>query len=248
LDENAIIILVKNLKNKHILIALTILLFFILGVFQFVRKQDKQIYVVNQNPVRTWDPGTSSFKVYSSYDEMEKELESKKQVELEKYNEVIKGTIIEKVQNIFIPSYEDEKELKQLRQGEIVVRGEKSDDFPDGVFLWSASLDKNVNSFTVGDFNKDGLEDVAHIVGYTGGGSGYFYNLSIFINNKGKLKYLTQIELGDRTFIKSVKYSSGYFVVDIITQGEGDDFKGYCCPNIPKTIIFQLKNNKLVEI
>jgi len=238
----------KNLNNKYILIGLAILLLLILDVFQFVRKQDKYTDVVNQNSVRTWDAETASFKEYSSYDEMEKELESKRQVELEKYNEAIKGTIVEQVQNISIPSYDDEKESKHLQQGEVVVRGEKSEDFPDGVFLWSASLDKNVNSFTVGDFNKDGLEDVAHIVGYTGGGSGYFYNLAIFINNKGKLKYLTQIELGDRTFIKSVKYNSGYFVVDIITQGEGDDFKGYCCPNIPKTVRFQLQNNKLVEI
>lgn len=236
----------KNWNKKYILIAFAILLLFAFGISFY--QQEKKSNTTNQNSVRTWDAETASFKEYASYDEMEKELNNKRQIELEKYNQAIKRTIVEQVQNISIPSYDDENVFAQLQQGEIEVRGEKSNDFPEGVFLWSASLDKNTNSFTVGDFNKDGLEDVAHIVGYTGGGSGYFYNLAIFINEKGKLKYLTQQELGDRTFIKGVKYSSGDFLVDIITQGEGDDFKGYCCPNIPKTVRFQLKNNKLVEI
>ena len=238
----------KDLKKKYILIALVILSLLVLGVFQLsFRGQEKQSNTANKNSVRTWDAETASFKEYPSYDEMEKELEGKRQMELEKYNKAIKGTIVEQVQNISIPSYDDDNVFAQLQQGEIVVRGEKWEDFPEGVFLWSASLDKNVNSFTVGDFNNDGLEDVAHIVGYTGGGSGYFYNLSIFINEKGKLKYLTQKEMGDRVFIKGVKYNSGLFTVDMITQGEGDDFKGYCCANVPATIEYKLENNKLVE-
>jgi len=238
----------RNLNKKHILIAVAVLLLLSFGVFQFLsRNQEKQSDIASQNIVRTWDPETASFKEYPSYDDMEKELEGKRQVELEKYNKVIRGTIVEQVQNISIPSYDDDNVFAQLQQGEIVVRGEKWEDFPEGVFLWSASLDKNVNSFTVDDFNNDGLEDVAHIVGYTGGGSGYFYNLSIFINEKGKLKYLTQKELGDRVFIKGVKYNSGLFTVDMITQGEGDDFKGYCCANVPATIEYKLENNKLVE-
>lgn len=238
----------KNLNKKYILIALTIILVVAFGIFQFLsHNQEKQSDTASESAVHTWNPETASFKEYASYEEMEKELNDKRQIEIEKYSKAIKGTIVEQVQNISIPSYDDENVLKQLQQGEIEVRSEKSGDFPEGVFLWSASLDKNVNSFTVGDFNNDGLEDVAHIVGYTGGGSGYFYNLSIFINEKGKLKYLTQKELGDRVFIKGVKYKSGLFTVDMITQGEGDDFKGYCCANVPATIEYKLENNKLVE-
>jgi len=54
--------------------------------------------------------------------------------------------------------------------------------------------------------------------------------------------------LGDRIFIKSLRYNSGEFVVDVITQGEGDDFMGYCCPNTPATIRLKLKNNELISI
>lgn len=238
----------KNLNKKYTLIALTIILVVIFGIFQFFsHNQEKQSDTASEGTVHSWDPETASFKEYVSYDEMEKELESERKVELDEYNKAIKGTVVEQVQNADIPAYDDENKLAQLQNGSVEVRGPKDNTFPEGVFLWSASLNKDVKSFTVGDFNNDGLNDVAHIVGYTGGGSGYFYNLAIFINEKGKLKYLTQKELGDRVFIKGVKYNSGLFTVDMITQGEGDDFKGYCCANVPATIKYKLENNKLVE-
>lgn len=236
----------KNLNKKHILVILLLLAF---CVFQLSsREQEKQSDLVNQNSVYTWDAETSSFKEYASYDESVKEMERKRQVELEKYNNAIKRTIVEKVQNVNIPSYYDDNEFMQLKQGYVEVRGQKNDDFPNGVLLWYAYLTAEESSFIVGDFNKDGLDDVAHVIGYTGGGSGVLYYLAIFINNQGKLKHLTQKLLGDGIFTKNVKYKSGEFLVDIITQGEGDDFMGYCCPNTPMTIKLKLEDNKLVEI
>lgn len=202
----------------------------------------------NNNSVHVWDAETASFKEYKSYDESERESEEKRNKMVAEYNNAIKDTIVEQVQNIAIPSYLDEKQFAQLDQGEILIKEPASEEFPNGVSLWAASLEKNRNSFIIGDFNKDGLNDVAHIIGYTGFGSGYFYQLTIFINDQGKLKYLTQKELGDRVVIKSVKYDSGEFVVNMITQGEGDNFKGYCCPNVPTTVKFKLKDNQLVEI
>lgn len=238
----------RNLNKKYILIAFAVIILLILGVFQlFSRGQGDKTDKTNQNYVKVWDAETASFREYVSYDEMERELDKEYKERLEIYNGAIKGTIVEQVQNAYIPSYFNEP-LVQLQEGEIEIREPKSDDFPNGIFGFGAYLEKDINSFVIGDFNNDGLDDVAHIIGYTGGGSGYFYNLSIFINNKGKLKYLTKEELGDRVVIKSVKYNVGEFVIDMITQGEGDDFRGYCCPNVSKTIRFQLKDNLLVEI
>ena len=205
----------------------------------------------NSGRYNTWDPETASSIYFESYEAMEKyfqKLEEKREKDVIEYNKVIKGTVVEQVQNIAIPSYDDESQLKQLRQGEILIKEPASKEFPEGVSLWAANLEKDKNSFVVGDFNKDGLDDVAHIIGYTGFGSGYFYYLTIFINDQGKLKYLTQKELGDRVVIKILKYDSGEFVIDMITQGEGENFKGYCCPNVPMTVKFKLKNNQLVEI
>jgi len=205
---------------------------------------------VNSGRYNTWDAETASSVYFESYAAMEdyfRDLDEEREKATAEYNKAIKGTVVEQIQNASIPSYVDENQLTQLQQGEILIKEPASEEFPDGISLWAANLEKNKNSFVVGDFNKDGLNDVAHIIGYTGFGSGYFYQLTIFINDHGKLKYLTQKELGDRVVIKSVKYNSGLFTVDMITQGEGDDFMGYCCPNIPATVKFKLESGQLVE-
>ncbi len=205
----------------------------------------------NDNSVSVWNAETASFIDFESdeaYEEYKRELEEIRNRELTEYSNAIKGTIVEQVQNIAIPSYLDEKQLTNLQQGEILIKAPASEEFPDGVSLWAASLEKNKNSFVIGDFNNDGLNDVAHIIGYTGFGSGYFYQLTIFINDHGKLKYLIQGELGDRIVIKDMQYKSGLFVINMITQGKGDDFMGYCCPNVPATIKFKLENGRLAEI
>jgi len=240
----------KNLKKKYILIILAIFLLLATSVFYMLsNKQERKSDTTISKSVSAWDAETASFKEYASYSEMDEERESKKQVDLEEYNRAIEGTIVEQIQNIEIPSYDSNDHLFQLEDGKIEVRSMSpmKDDLSAHALLWSASLDKNVNSFIVDDFNKDGLEDVAHIIGYTGGGSGYFYYLNIFINEQGKLKYLTQRELEDRIIIKGLKYSAGDFLLDVIAHGEGDDFLGYCCPNVPKTLTFQLQDNKLIE-
>ena len=69
----------------------------------------------------------------------------------------------------------------------------------------------------------------------------------IFVNDHGKLKYLTKKSLGDRIVIKGVRYEYGLFIVDIITQGEGEDFMGMCCPNVSATIKLRLENGRLVR-
>ncbi|NCU28866.1 MAG: hypothetical protein EOM85_04330 [Candidatus Moranbacteria bacterium] len=243
----------RNLKKKYILITFGIFLLFVAGVsYIFYNIQEKKSDTTSSESVSAWDAETASFKKYASYSEMEEERESEKRIDLEEYNRAIKGTVVEQIQNIEIPSYDSDERLFRLEDGKIEVRSMSpmspmKDDLSKYALLWSASLEKNLRSFTVADFNNDGLEDVAHIIGYTGGGSGYFYYLNIFINEQGKLKYLTQRELEDRIIIKGLKYSAGDFLLDVIAHGEGEDFLGYCCPNVPKTLKFQLQDNKLIE-
>lgn len=237
----------KTITKRKAVLFVALMVIVSISCVVFWNKISNVTNTTTKNSVSIWDAETASFKEYASYDEMEKELDNKRKIQLDEYNKSIRQTVVEQVQNISVPSYDDENKLTQLQQGEIDVRGPKTGDFPEGIFLWSASLEKNVRSFVVDDFNNDGLDDVAHVVGYTGGGSGYFYNLAIFVNDKGKLKYLTQENLGDRIFIKSMKYNSGLFTVDMITQGKGDDFKGYCCANVPATLKYKLENNRLIE-
>jgi len=201
------------------------------------------------NSTYTWDAETASFVKYESYEEMEQVFEEREAKDIAEYSKATKGTVVEQVQDAFIPSYDNNKDqLAQLQNGEILIKEPASEEFPEGVSLWAAKLEKNKNSFIIGDFSNDGLNDVAHIITYTGFGSGYFYHLMIFVNDHGKLKYLTDEYLGDRVGIKGVRYESGLFVIDMITQGKGENFMGYCCPNVPTTIKFRLENGQLDNI
>lgn len=224
----------NNIKTKQIIIVLAILTLLTFGVYQISNREQN---VSTENSIQ-----------YISHEEIEKELDNEEKKELEEYNKATKGTIVEQLKYVSVPSYDDENQLIPLQNGSVEARAPKSSEFTNGIFLWSASLEKGVSYFTIGDFNKDGLDDVAHVIGYTGGGSGYFYELTIFINENGKLRYLTQESLGDRVIIKSIKYNSGLFTVEMITQGEGDDFQGYAHPNVLKTVKFKLDNYKLLEI
>ncbi len=232
-----------KLSITPVLLVISVLTLLVFSMFRYSVPTQEGAHIFS-----VWDAKTASFKEYASYEKMEQEQDAQIQKEIEEYDKATQGTIVERLKNIHIPSYADRHTLVQLQNGEITVLSEKSSEFPEGVFEWAAHLVKNIHTFAVGDFNNDGKEDVAHMIGYTGGGSGYFYYLTIFINDKGTLKYLTQEEVGDGVVITGLKYSSGEFIVDMITQGEGDDFKGYCCPNVPTTIRFKIKDTALVRI
>ncbi len=237
----------KTFKKASV-ITLIIVLLVVLVVTLVKDNGTKEVIKDTDSSIRVWNSETASFVEYSSYEESEKERKALRAIELEDYSNATQGTIAEQLNDVEIPSYFNEDELVKLQNGEISIRTEKSDDFPEGVTLWYGSLLKNTNAFTVGDFNNDGLEDVAHVIGYTGGGSGYFYNLSLFINDGKELQYLTQISLGDRIVVNGIKYDSGLFTIDMITQGEGDEFMGYSFPNVTAITNFRLEGGNLIEV
>ena len=88
------------------------------------------------------------------------------------------------------------------------------------------NLDTDSSSYAIGDFNNDGLSDIAAIITANGGGSGVFYYLVLFANNNGTPQYMMSKELGDRITINKISYSDGIFSADIITQGPNDPM---CC-------------------
>lgn len=229
----------KTVENTNILLAAIVLLIIGVTAFLLFISEEKDIEIVedeNQSTVRVWDAEIADFREYASYGE----VEAKRQLEIDEYHRFIEGTIVERVQNAEIPPYEKWQDDARLQDGEVRIG--------EDITVWSASLDKNKKSFFVGDFNNDGLDDVAHILGYTGGGSGYFYRLIIFLNENGELKYHAQKEIGDRIDIQKVDYNSGVFTLDIIAQGQGEDFLGFCCPNVPKTLKFKLEDGELIEL
>lgn len=133
----------------------------------------------------------------------------------------------------------------ELRGPEISMDGTTTKDGLQDVLYWAAQLNTDSNNYVIADFNTDGLEDVAIVIGDTGGGSGYFYHLTIFKNEGGKLKYLTSEYLGDRIEVNKINYTSGIITADIITQGPGESF---CCGTTPATLKFRLEGDKLVSV
>lgn len=65
------------------------------------------------------------------------------------------------------------------------------------------------------------------VLGWSGGGSGYFESLIAVINKEGNITASAGFELGDRVNINSIKIKNRVITVDMLTQGPNDP---RCCP------------------
>ncbi len=133
----------------------------------------------------------------------------------------------------------------ELRGPEISMNDTTSVGVSQSVLYWSAQLNTDNNYYEIADFNGDDLEDVAIVIGETGGGSGYFYHLVVFLNENGNLKYAASQFLGDRIKIKALSYELGLITADIVTQGPNE---GYCCGTMRETMKFRLERNNLILV
>ncbi len=106
-------------------------------------------------------------------------------------------------------------------------------------------LETRASSYAIGDFDNDGNQDIAATIDASGGGSGTFVYLVVFLNENGAPKYVTAKLLGDRVIVKKVSYANGVFKVDVITQGPDEPL---CCPTLRQIVRFRLKNGSLVEV
>lgn len=150
------------------------------------------------------------------------------------------GALIRQLSNARIPNFAlDESEFVQLKDGRIEEEWENSGSY------WSIDLNDEPQAYTVADFDRNGSKDVAVVIGASGGGSGYFYYLAIFINENDTLKYVSSVQLGDRIKINKISYTDGTISADIITQGPGEPM---CCGTMPQTLKFKLEKNKLIRL
>jgi hypothetical protein len=148
--------------------------------------------------------------------------------------------LIRQLSNARIPNFAlDENDFVQLKDGRIEEEWENSGSY------WSIHLNDEPQAYTVADFDRNGGNDVAVVIGASGGGSGYFYYLAIFANENDTLTYLTSVQLGDRIKVNKISYSTEVIYADIITQGPGEPM---CCGTMPQTLKFKLEKNKLVRV
>ncbi len=107
-------------------------------------------------------------------------------------------------------------------------------------------LDTDPTSYASADLNGDNASDIVGVIGASGGGSGYFVNLVVFLNDNGKPKYADSILLGDRVKVNKVTVVSNVLItVDIITQGPNEPL---CCGTLRKSLQFGFVKGKLTEM
>ncbi len=132
----------------------------------------------------------------------------------------------------------------EIRGPEILADGTQSDEYTD-VFYWGAYLISKPNAYVIADANNDGSDDIATVIGTTGGGSGFFYYLALFLSENGQLKLKTSQYLGDRIKINTIGYKDGIFSADVITQGPNE---GYCCGTLQKVFKYKYLNGVFTDV
>jgi hypothetical protein len=151
---------------------------------------------------------------------------------------------IEQIKNAEIPDYtgftEDDNAKINLKNG-----AHELDVTDSGVsFHTEALLDTDPTSYTIADLNSDGSDDIVTTIGWSGGGSGFFTELTVFINDKGNPKYLTSTSIGDRITVNRIFIQNGIINADIITQGPNELL---CCGTMRTILRYKLVGNELVE-
>jgi hypothetical protein len=102
----------------------------------------------------------------------------------------------------------------------------------------------NTGSVASGDLDGDGRLDAVTVIGWTGGGSGFFESLVGITDVNGKRVTSAQQVLGDRIVVRALSIKNREVTVALTTQAPND---GMCCPTQRKTLRFVLQGNSFVE-
>ncbi len=88
------------------------------------------------------------------------------------------------------------------------------------------------------DLNEDGAGDAAAIIGWNGGGSGYFIRLVAVINKQGKPTEGSMVQMGDRVEVHNLRYEKKKIIVDLMDHGTED---GLAQTTLPRQVEFEYK-------
>lgn len=94
-----------------------------------------------------------------------------------------------------------------------------------------------------GDLN--GTPSAAVVTGSTGGGSGFFYIISLMQNQDGKPVEVATTGTGDRSPALALVIENNQLMVDYLTQGPDQPM---CCGNLRVVDTYALEGNKLSQI
>lgn len=96
-----------------------------------------------------------------------------------------------------------------------------------------------------GDMDGDGDPDVAAVLVSSGGGTGVFSELAVFVNEGGRPVHAATAQLGDRVRVDGIRVDSTRIQVDLLSHAEEDPA---CCPTLQGIREFRFGDGQLVEL
>lgn len=97
-----------------------------------------------------------------------------------------------------------------------------------------------------GDFNADGLTDVAFILTQDPGGSGTFFYAAVALNGKDKCLGTNTILLGDRIAPQTTEFRDGEIIINYADRNPGEPMTAQ--PSLGVSKYLQVSGGNLVEI
>lgn len=99
-------------------------------------------------------------------------------------------------------------------------------------------ISKEKSQYTEGDLNSDGKKDLVIMYHVSGGGSGGYVYLGVFLNDNGTAKYFDSIQLGDSTSIESLMITDNLLKVVVTTFPDG----------ITQVATYKISNNLIKKL
>lgn len=127
--------------------------------------------------------------------------------------------------------------LKDCHDKPIRLRNGKASGSYTSIFGWFCKLE----ALALGDLNGDGDGDGVVVLGFNGGGSGYFLRLVGVINESGRATQVATQELGDRVQIEQVSIKSQVVKVTLLAHGLDDSMADL---SVRKTITLRLTKGR----
>lgn len=99
---------------------------------------------------------------------------------------------------------------------------------------------------TFGDFNNDGLSDVAFLFSQNSGGSGTFYYIAVALNGGDKCIGTNAIFFGDRIAPQTTGFENGEIILNYADRKIDEPMVAR--PSIGVSKYFKVSENRLIEI
>ncbi len=109
----------------------------------------------------------------------------------------------------------------------------------------SKIVTKYFGNEAIGDFNKDGIDDVAFLLIQNSGGSGTFYYVTVALGGKNGYTGINALFLGDRIAPQTTEFRNGEIIVNYAERYPSEPMTAF--PSLGVSKYFKVENNKLIK-